>query len=98
LRQTAFILGVSQFSIENEYYMVDLPVILEDKAKEKNSRMLEQVMILLATNGRHMEDKEYKEFINNLTKGSGLNEQSDQFDREKFEHLRMLTNMGANRM
>ncbi|KYC94363.1 hypothetical protein B4102_3584 [Heyndrickxia sporothermodurans] len=82
--------------------MVDLPFILEEKAKEKSARLLEQIMILIATNGRLMEDDEYKKFINNVTQPISEKEKekepNNQFDRDKFEQLRFLTNMGANRM
>ncbi|MBU5214959.1 hypothetical protein [Heyndrickxia oleronia] len=91
-------MGVSQVSIENEFYMVDLPIILEEKAKEKSARLLEQIMILIATNDRHMEEGEYKKLINNITNQLDKQEETCQFDREKFEQLRFLTNMGANRM
>ncbi|MGY6765685.1 hypothetical protein ACW73O_11680 [Faecalibacterium prausnitzii] len=82
--------------IDNEYYMVDLPAILEDKAKEKNAKLLEQVMIRLATNNRFMPDESYKKFMNQVVPDSDQPIEG-QFSREKFEELRMLTHMGINR-
>jgi hypothetical protein len=90
------ILETSQYSIENEFYMVDLPELLEIKAKQKNEVLLEKVLLQLATNNRSLPEDESKKYINNLTKQAG-NHSSDTFDREKFEQLRMMTNMGANR-
>ncbi|MEH7223851.1 hypothetical protein V7112_08520 [Bacillus sp. JJ1566] len=89
-------LGVSQKAIQNEYYMVDLPAILEDKAKEKTFQLLEQIMIRLATNSRYMPDEEYQKFMNQVIPKDATPAEK-QFSREKFEELRMLTNMGVNR-
>ncbi|THE09950.1 hypothetical protein E1I69_20500 [Bacillus timonensis] len=89
-------LGVSQKALENEYYMVDLPAILEDKAKEKNTGLLEQIMVRLATNSRYMPDDEYQKLMNQVFPKDAIPTEN-QFSREKFEELRMLTNMGVNR-
>jgi hypothetical protein len=96
LKQAAMGLGVSQYVIENEYYMVDIPEFLNQKAKQKNSQLLEQVMLLIATNNRVMEESDYKKFIKQLTNQAGI-KPDDDFDRAKFEHLRMMTNRGINR-
>lgn len=95
--QASLILGVSQKSIETEFYMVDLPKILEAKAKEKNNRVYEQILIHLATNNRALNEDDHKEFMRNVANHIEINH-NDQFDREKFEQLRFLTNSGANRM
>jgi hypothetical protein len=76
--------------------MIDIPKLLEEKAKQRTQDYLQQIMLHLATNSRFMEESEYKQFINGLTKGLG-EPVSQEFSREKFEELRMLTNMGANR-
>ncbi|WP_141432414.1 hypothetical protein [Bacillus sp. 03113] len=92
--QAAFKLGVSQIAIETEYYMVDLPVLLEKKAKEHNDKVLEKVMIQLATNRRSLEEEEFNKFMKQLTSELNLNQS---FSREKMEELRMMTNLGANK-
>jgi len=97
LIRAAIILGVSQSVIENEFYMVDIPHMLEEKMKEKHKELFEKVIIQLATNSRSLEDEEFKKFIEKITKILEVQEKNNQFDREKFEHLRLLTNMGANR-
>jgi hypothetical protein len=70
--------------------------MLEEKAKEKNEKILEQILIQLASNYRMLEEDEYKKFINNLTKNlksvPGMS-----FDRNKMEELRLMTNMGINK-
>lgn len=75
--------------------MVDIPVLLEEKEKEKREKNFEQIMILLATNQRHLSDEEYKAFMANIVPKN--TEEESQFSREKFEKLRLLTNMGANK-
>lgn len=76
--------------------MTDIPKLLEEKAKQRTKDYLQQIMLHLATNNRFMEESEYKQFIDGLTIGLG-EPVSQEFNREKFEELRMLTNMGANR-
>ncbi|MDK7664379.1 hypothetical protein [Cytobacillus oceanisediminis] len=82
--------------LETQYYFKDLPQLLEEKAKEKNEKILEQIFILLATNQRSLAEDDYKKFISGLTKGfkkqSGL-----EFNRDKMEELRLMTNFGANK-
>lgn len=56
-------------------------------------KMLEQLNILIASNNRAMEDKVFAKLTNELANRKKRNE----FDRQKFEELRALTNMGANR-
>ncbi len=76
--------------------MVDIPKFLEDIAKEKKERVLEQILILLATNQRSMDQKEFEKFLKKLTDGvSG--QDITTFNRDKMEELRMLTNLGANK-
>lgn len=76
--------------------MADLPKLLEEKAKEKHEKLLEQVLIQLATNQRTLEDNEFKKFMGQISKALNQN-QTNAFDRDKMEELRMLTQMGANR-
>ncbi|NMH68617.1 hypothetical protein HF072_07460 [Bacillus sp. RO3] len=77
--------------------MSDLPRILEDKAIEKNKRILEKIMIRLTTNNRSFDQDQYKEVMNQLIRGSGIEEENEKFNRQAFEKLRFLTNMGANK-
>jgi hypothetical protein len=77
--------------------MSDLPRVLEDKAIEKNKRVLEQIMIRLTTNNRSLDQDQHKEVMNQIIKGAGIENKNDQFDRQAFEKLRFLTNMGANK-
>lgn len=76
--------------------MVDLPKFLEEKAKEKNSQMMEQVLIHLATNQRSLEENEFKKFMDGLAKTLNQNP-TNSFDRNKMEELRMMTQLGSNR-
>jgi hypothetical protein len=76
--------------------MTDLPKLLEERAKEKNAKMMEQILIHLATNNRALEESDYKEFMEKLAKNLNT-KRNNQFDRDKFEELRLLTEMGANR-
>jgi hypothetical protein len=76
--------------------MSDIPKLLEEQAKEKNQKILEQILIHLATNNRALEEDEYKRFMNRISKALKQNP-NVQFDRDKFEELRLLTDMGANK-
>lgn len=76
--------------------MADIPKLLQDKAREKSEKLLEQIMMLLATNSRSLEQKEFEEYIKKIIPEE-VKQKLETFDRDKFEELRMLTNMGANR-
>jgi hypothetical protein len=76
--------------------MVDLPKIIEAARKRDITRRLGDLQMVLATNNRGMEDADYKSYVSGLNKSLGI--KADQkFDRDKFEELRALTNMGANK-
>lgn len=78
--------------------MVDLPKLLEEKAREKNEKLMEKVLIQLATNQRFMEESEFKKFMTQLSQSLNQNQNpNNAFDRNKMEELRFLTQMGANR-
>jgi hypothetical protein len=90
-------LNVSQVELENGYYMVDLPTLIEKKRKSIVEQRLGDIFMILATNNRGIEEAEYKTYINNLNKSLGIKIE-EKFDRNKFEELRMMTNMGGNRV
>jgi uncharacterized NAD-dependent epimerase/dehydratase family protein len=83
-------LGVSQYAIENEYYMIDLPRLLERKAKLDAMNRLEDLRFNVATNNRGLDESEFKKYVNELTKRTGL-KVNEKFDRNKFEQLRAMT-------
>lgn len=96
MNRASFILNVPPKVLESQYYFKDLPQLLEEKAKEKNEKIMEQIFILLATNHRSLGEDDYKKFMNNLTKV--LKKQPElEFDRDKMEELRLMTNLGANK-
>lgn len=83
-------MGVSQVSIENDYYMVDLPELIQMKYRKEQTDKLSQLQILIAANNRSIEEKEYKEFIQSIIP-SDLKNPADNmlvFNRDKFEQLR----------
>ena len=88
-------LGVTQTELENGYYMVDLPAVIESKRKNIAVNRFYDIYTLLATNQRALENTESQSFIRAISKEMGVKE-SDSFDRSKFEELRALTGMGAN--
>ena len=69
--------------------MVDIPKLIRAKAKQNAIRRLEEVRIALATNNRASEDEDFKSLMNGLTRTAGI-ENTNHFDREKFEQLRMM--------
>lgn len=83
--------------LETQFYMPDIPRLLEEKNKEKHRALLEQIFIRLATNSRALEEEEYKKFIQSITRNLDL-KQENVFDRDKFEELRFMTNQGANQL
>jgi hypothetical protein len=89
-------LGVPQTVVETQYYMSDLPKLLTEKVQEKYLAIFEQILVRLATNNRGLEESEYKKFVESITKQLKTN-QTEGFDRDKFEELRFLTNLGANK-
>jgi uncharacterized NAD-dependent epimerase/dehydratase family protein len=86
----ALMLGVSQHAIENEYYMTDLPRLLERKAKLDAMKRLDDFRFNIATNNRGLDEAEFKQYTNELTKRTGL-KVNEKFDRSKFEQLRAMT-------
>jgi hypothetical protein len=82
-------LGVTQTDLENGYYMVDIPTVLEAKRKRDALDRLNDVYLGLATNNRGLEEADYKAFIRRLNKDVGIKEEKG-FNRDKFEELRMF--------
>jgi hypothetical protein len=95
LIEVAVLLGVTQTELENGYYMVDLPAIIESKRKNIAVNRFYDIYTLLATNHRALESEESTSFIRGISKEIGVKE-PDNFDRSKFEELRALTGMGGN--
>ncbi|MBX6361280.1 MAG: hypothetical protein IRZ03_14510 [Acidobacterium ailaaui] len=100
MRDVAVELGVSQHILETEYYMVDLPAIVDRHRQLRAIQRLEFVGDLIASNNRSLDDSEYKRLMKSLQTEAGFDQRSsnDRFDREAFEQLRFLTAQGANRV
>jgi len=90
----AALLGVSQTTLETEFYMVDILAFLEQKRKLDAVNRLQTVQALLATNNRAMENVDVKAFMRDLTRAIGVKEE-EKFSRAKFEELRRFTEMGG---
>lgn len=80
-------LGVTQRQIEDDYYMVDIPKILRAKTKANAIDRLSMISLLVGSEGRAMDDREYQRFVKDLRKQAGYVDR-EEFDREKFEQLR----------
>ncbi|WP_096436486.1 hypothetical protein [Alteribacter populi] len=96
MRESAVILGKTQRQIENEYYLVDLPELLDDKRRTDAIQRLADNHAQVANNGRRLEDEDYKEYRNALVRAAGI-KPKETFDRDKFEQLRMMAGNGANK-
>ncbi|WP_350303557.1 hypothetical protein [Bacillus pumilus] len=83
----AVLLGVTQRQIENDYYMVDIPTFLRAKTKSNAIDRLSMISLLVGSEGRVMEDREYQRLVKDLRKQAGYVDR-EEFDREKFEQLR----------
>ncbi len=80
-------LGVTQRQIEDDYYMVDIPKILRTKTKANAIDRLSMISLLVGSEGRAMDDREYQRLVKDLRKQAGYVDR-EEFDREKFEQLR----------
>jgi hypothetical protein len=87
---------VTQKAIESEYCLIDLPDYIAKKGKTKAEDQLKQLMLLQASNQRVMEEEAYSGFVKGLKQNADIREE-EKFNRDKFEELRMLTNLGANK-
>lgn len=88
LLEASFILGVSQISIENDYYMRDIPELIQMHYRKMQSDKLAQLQILIASNARNLEEKEYAKFIKSLLPPEANVEDNLTFNRDKLEELR----------
>lgn len=86
-------LGVSQKAVETEYYMVDLPKLVEKKMKFDAVKRLGELQFVLASNNRSFEEAEYRKYVKQLSNQAGIKSETN-FDRDKFEQLRALTKGG----
>lgn len=92
-------MDVSQEELENEFYMVDIPNLLEKKRKEEKADYHMQLLLHIAANSRALKDEGYEEFVRNLTKDFEKKQENNanKLDRQALETLRFMTNQGANR-
>ncbi|MEN2464906.1 hypothetical protein [Ornithinibacillus sp. JPR2-1] len=99
LTEVSSVLGVSQRVLETEYYMVDIPKLIEKKRKEQLADYFMQLQLSIASNNRVMEEEDYHNLVRNLTKILEEENKTEQnkLDRQKLEALRLMTNQGANR-
>ncbi|WP_392454806.1 hypothetical protein ACF3OH_11900 [Chryseomicrobium aureum] len=67
--------------------MVDIPQLLKLKAEKETQERILQLKLLIASNQRTMEDKEYKQFIEILNP----KQVSNQFNRDRVEQLRAMS-------
>lgn len=83
--ECALELGVSQKVLENEYYMIDLPLLLYKKQKQDAALRLLDLQIAIAP---HMEEKDYRRFVEHLTKMLEDDDNPDELDKEGLEMLK----------
>lgn len=86
LMDVAITLGVSQKVVENEYYMIDLPELME---KKRRKDAIDRLHKLLLYNASNMEQSEFKKFVTELMRQAGIKEET-KFSREKIEQLRAM--------
>lgn len=67
--------------------MVDIPKILRSKTKANAIDRLSMISLLVGSEGRAMDDREYQRLVKDLRKQAGYVDR-EEFDREKFEQLR----------
>lgn len=82
-------MGVSQIALETEYYMVDIPDILQKKLERDKNDKLNHLQLLIASNNRKLEEKDYKNMVAGLMPQNVINN-TNNFDRDKMERLRNM--------
>ncbi|MCS1350324.1 hypothetical protein [Mechercharimyces sp. CAU 1602] len=82
---------MSQNVIETEYYMIDLPKVLEAKRRQKARTAMEDAMLEMLP---HLKNEDRKRFITEMELQSGLKKeietQNVKFSREKMDSLHVL--------
>jgi hypothetical protein len=86
---------VSQTVIETEYYLVDLPDLLDKRREHDAQERMTTLQLMIAANNRAMNDEHYGKLTGELLRNSGVKQETG-FDRNAFEKLRAFTNSGAN--
>jgi len=100
LLNASHILGVGQKTLEDSYYMKDLPGLIKRKRDEEADDYFMRLQLSLASNNRILEDESFKTLVRNLTKhleGGGSKQDTNKLDRHALEALRLMTNQGANK-
>lgn len=100
LTEVSHVLEISQKSLENDYYMVDIPGLVEKKRNERAAEYFMQLQLLIASNNRSLPDEGFENMVRNLTKnleGEETKQETNKLDRQALETLRFMTNQGANR-
>jgi hypothetical protein len=99
LRDAALILGVSQLTIENEYYIVDLPLMMRKVNEQRAGERLQRIEEYAFAQGVPNDENERKRFIDGIVKQAGMrrSDKAAKFDRDKFEQLRMVSSKGGSK-
>lgn len=87
IREWAAVLGVSQRTVETEYYIIDIPEIVKVlRQREAGDRLFQ----LQANSFLHMEKNAQTALIKALQREAGIVEESVKFDRAKMDQLHAL--------
>lgn len=70
--------------------MVDIAELMKQKRRYNALERMEDVQMILATNNRGMEEAESKKYMQNISRATGV-KQETKFNRQKFEELRAFT-------
>jgi hypothetical protein len=81
-------LGVSQYEIENNYYMIDLTDIAEQHRRKNAVQRLEQLQLI---NSSHLEKDDYKELVSGLMRTADIKPKEEKFSRGKMDELHAFT-------
>jgi hypothetical protein len=86
--ECAVTLGVSQQAMENEYYFIDLPQVMEAHRREKAQHA---ILSLQIASSPYMEKDDYKAFFDGLREEAGRSDEDDDtFDEEGLDKVRMM--------
>lgn len=83
----AGVLGVTQYQLENEFYMLDIAKFAEMKRQQD---AIDRIHLINIVNSRHLEENDYKEMMQSYRRQANIKPKKQKFDRSKFEQLRAL--------
>ncbi len=81
-------MGVTQYQIENEYYLIDLARYAE---RTRNHKAAHKLDLLTIVHAKNLDQKDYRDLVRTWTREAGIKPKREKFSRSKFEELRAIS-------